>query len=498
MFGRSFNFPLDFSGSEPVPSIDLALLCKFRDLIIHASVARHLSDYQFEAKRRFDNAKALLNLSVGDTVLARIFPKPHRNLPQFDGPFTVDRITMGGSYVLRSEGGELLPRKYALSQLVALDREPTPLKDHYEIDYIKASRAIDGKEEFLVHRRGYGSDDDTWENIDAFPDKSILDGYKRTTPRINKINIHFFPTCSPSPMLPKKSRKGKEKEPQEPLKHRTSTRKKRKELELSTSSQVASTSKAQTEVNREPSPGTESTEVSATLSELAPPRGIKPQGNPKKESPYNSAKEEWFDQPANSPPPAGKRQRTLCRQDRARYGEVYRDNRQQICVNFGDFSTTLSEARPIVLNDFGSECSRNPFSILRNIDLDLVIRAWGRRHPSFDGTQEYRIIQWVARAFRNRRLVRAKQHELDLVNRIDRMIKPLRSERWSSSACVPPTAPPIEETVEEEADDEIEEEEIEDENEEEEAIDNNEEDENDDDNEEEDGGSEASTVESST
>ncbi|KAJ1912143.1 hypothetical protein H4219_005711 [Mycoemilia scoparia] len=150
---------------------------------------------------------------------------------------------------------------------------------------------------------------------------------------------------------------------------------------------------------------------------------------------------------------------------------------------------TLSEARPIVLNDFGSERLHNPFSILRNIDLDLVIRAWGRRHPSFDGTQEYRIIQWVARAFWNRRLVRAKQHELDLVNRIDHMIKPLRSERWSSSACVPPTAPPVEETVEDKGDDG---------NEEEEVNDENEEDENDDDNEEEDGGSEASTEESST
>ncbi|KAJ1909704.1 hypothetical protein H4219_006359 [Mycoemilia scoparia] len=290
-------------------------------------------------------------------------------------------------------------------------------------------------------------------------------------------------------MPPKKSRKGKEKEPQEPPKRCTSTRKKRKEPEPSTSSQMASTSKTQIEENKEPSPGTESTEVSATLSELAPPRGVKPQGDPKKESPYNSSQEERFDQPANSPPPAGKRQRTLRRQDRARYGEVYRNNQQQIHVNLGDFSTTLSEARPIVLNDFGSERLRNPFSILRNIDLDLVIRAWGRRHPLFDGTQEYRVIQWVARAFWNRRLVRAKQHELDLVNRIDRMIKPLRSERWSNSTRILPMAPPVEETVEEEADDE---------NEEEEAVDNNEEDENDDDNEEEDGSSEASTVESST
>ncbi|KAJ1912335.1 hypothetical protein H4219_005649, partial [Mycoemilia scoparia] len=294
------------------------------------------------------------------------------------------------------------------------------------------------------------------------------------------------------------SRKGKGKEPQEPPKCHTSTRKKQKEPEPSTSSQVASTSKTQIEENKEPLPGTESTEVSATLSKLAPPRGVKPQGDPKKESPYNSVKEEWFDQPANSPPPAGKCQQTLCCQDRARYGEVYRDNRQQIRVNLGDFSMMLSEVRPIVLNDFGSEHSRNPFSILRNIDLDLVIRAWGRRHSLFDSTQEYRVIQWVARAFQNRRLVCAKQYELDLVNRIDRMIKPLRSKRWSSSTRVLPMAPPVEETVEEEADDENEEEELEDENEEEEAVDNNEEDENDDDNEEEDGGSEASTVESST
>ncbi|KAJ1909271.1 hypothetical protein H4219_006427 [Mycoemilia scoparia] len=396
---------------------------------------------------------------------------------------------MGGSYILHLEGGELLPRKYTLSQLVALDHEPTLLKDHYEIDYIKASRAIDGKEEFLIHWRGYGSDDDTWENIDAFPDKSVLDGYKRTTPRINKVNIHYFPTCFLSPMPPKKAHKGKGKEPQEPPKCRASTRKKRKEPEPSTSLQVASTSKTQIEENKEPSPGTESTEVSAMLSELAPPRGVKLQGDPKRESPYNSVQEERFDQPANSPPPAGKRQRMLCCQDRARYGKVYCDNRQQICVNLGDFSTTLLEARPIVLNDFGSEHLRNPFSILRNIDLDLVIRAWGRRHPSFDGTQEYRVMQWVARAFRNRRLVHAKQYKLDLVNRIDHMIKPLRSEQWSSSAHVPPMAPLVEEMVEEEADDE---------NEEEEAIDNNEEDENDDDNEEEDGSSEASTEESST
>ncbi|KAJ1910059.1 hypothetical protein H4219_006289, partial [Mycoemilia scoparia] len=145
--------------------------------------------------------------------------------------------------------------------------------------------------------------------------------------------------------------------------------------ESSSSSSVSNTSDT-SESSDAASTAQPSEAVSSQLDILLP-NPMERRSDPEVEIPYDSGQERDFHGQVNTPPPGGRHRRTLSPRHNPRFGKVFRDADNQVRYNLGHFTATLSEARPIVLNDFGSDRSRNPFGILRNIDIDLVIRAWG-------------------------------------------------------------------------------------------------------------------------
>ncbi|KAJ1911793.1 hypothetical protein H4219_005824 [Mycoemilia scoparia] len=154
---------------------------------------------------------------------------------------------------------------------------------------------------------------------------------------------------------------------------------------------------------------------------ITPDTGSKIKGTPRAESPYDHSKEFKYKQNRNTPPLGGRDPKTRRTEEEPKYGEVFREEHEQsrLCFNFGSFTA-------------------NPFAILRNIDFDLVTRAWGRRHPSFNSTPEYQIIQWIARAFRNRMLNRSSNKETELVTNVLHLLYPKKKSHRQSTKTAPP------------------------------------------------------------
>ena len=74
-------------------------------------------------KRRFDNRNKLVNFRPGDSVLIRVTPTPSKGQHQFNSSYIIDHITTGGSVVLQTGEGEVLPHKYTPVQLHHLESD---------------------------------------------------------------------------------------------------------------------------------------------------------------------------------------------------------------------------------------------------------------------------------------------------------------------------------------------------------------------------------------
>ena len=100
MFRHQLNIPMDYSSFMARKTIDINQLTHFRDVIIHSTIIKNLSDYQFKMKNRFDEKKKLITFGPRDTVLVQVTPTPPKGQCQFNGPYTDDCITTVGSVVL--------------------------------------------------------------------------------------------------------------------------------------------------------------------------------------------------------------------------------------------------------------------------------------------------------------------------------------------------------------------------------------------------------------
>ena len=172
MFGHQLNIPKDYTSFVSGKIIDINQLTHFQDAIIHSTIIRNLSDYQFEMKKRFDDKNRLVNFRPGDSVLIRMTPMPPKDQCQFNGPYTINCITTGGSVVLQTGEGEVLPHKYALVQLHCLDSDLNWNPEYFKIDFIYDHRKWNGQTEYKVHWWGYPESADLWVTKEDFGDQS--------------------------------------------------------------------------------------------------------------------------------------------------------------------------------------------------------------------------------------------------------------------------------------------------------------------------------------
>ncbi|KAG1168252.1 hypothetical protein G6F36_012291 [Rhizopus arrhizus] len=106
----------------------------------------------------------------------------------YKGPYTVIRKNRGGSYELKDEQNELLPRNYTPSELKVVNMDESNIEnEYYEVEDIRDHRGPIGHREFLVKWAGYGERANTWQKASDFTDPTIIEKYWDKQDELKKL-----------------------------------------------------------------------------------------------------------------------------------------------------------------------------------------------------------------------------------------------------------------------------------------------------------------------
>ena len=162
---------------EPASEENLLERLEYMTKIVFPAIAAKTKETQRRMIERFNKSVLHNEFPDGARVMSVDPIKGDKLAPRYEGPYTVVRRTAGGSYVLKDGTGAHLDRKFAPSQLklVLDDFEET---ETYEIEEILDHRNLrGGKVEYLVHWKGYGVKDRTWEPPTSFIERKCIDDY---------------------------------------------------------------------------------------------------------------------------------------------------------------------------------------------------------------------------------------------------------------------------------------------------------------------------------
>jgi hypothetical protein len=136
MFSRAHNPAADYSataladrkaGDRLVERINYA-----QDVVLPAVRAR-IDLRAAEERHRLDASRNIVSFPAGSSVMIKELASPGLSAA-YTGPYTVSRVTRGGSYVLTDASGAELPRRYAPSHL-KLRAVPSPHRASAVVDW---------------------------------------------------------------------------------------------------------------------------------------------------------------------------------------------------------------------------------------------------------------------------------------------------------------------------------------------------------------------------
>lgn len=111
----------------------------------------------------------------GSSVMLTVSTRKSKLHPKYEGPFKILRRTKGGSYTLLDQTGELYPKKVSPDKLKIIslpDDAPS-----YEVEKILDHRGPAAAREYLVHWKGYHSNQDSWEPAANFDSPLLIQQY---------------------------------------------------------------------------------------------------------------------------------------------------------------------------------------------------------------------------------------------------------------------------------------------------------------------------------
>ena len=198
MFGRSLNPLHDYSSSksdsdEFIP-INLDDWKKHQEKIaslIYPAISdriRSTKDKMIQSMQK--NRRMLLPTSIpeGSIVMLNDPKRENKFQPKYIGPYTVVRRSRNGAYVLKDETGDLLDRHVPADQLKIITKriytkKNTKVDDVYEVDRIIKHRGNSDSYEYLIHWKGYSTEEDSWEPASSFKDHKVIENYWRKLKR---------------------------------------------------------------------------------------------------------------------------------------------------------------------------------------------------------------------------------------------------------------------------------------------------------------------------
>jgi hypothetical protein len=185
MFARRVNGFRDFMEEEDGKVLDeQELMARYQTIkeVIFPALASRKGKKQDEVEARFNSRKRIIDAEYyppGALVMVKDPHRKHKNEPLYTGPYSVLRRTKGKSYVLLDHGkDELFPRDVPPQQLKLVhDTGAVDEEKHYEVEAIVNHRGRKGAYEYLVHWKGYGRREDTWEAAKQFDSPALIEQY---------------------------------------------------------------------------------------------------------------------------------------------------------------------------------------------------------------------------------------------------------------------------------------------------------------------------------
>ena len=214
MFGRPFNEFWDFTTAQSLEDWSnfveqrMSQWHKLHDAILPAVAERSKERYASSREALDKSRRMAPDFKVGDFVMAEDPVRSSKWQPVFTGPHAIGTVHEGGTYTLLdalgqpmeprrttdmlrlassmenpSGGGEkdIVPPKTFSKTKKGEKKTDTEVSEvSYEIEKILDERRKHGRQEYLVHWKGYPEDEATWEPDDHFDDLDIITRFWKT------------------------------------------------------------------------------------------------------------------------------------------------------------------------------------------------------------------------------------------------------------------------------------------------------------------------------
>ena len=177
MLGRQCNPIRDYSQDPPL-DVDMQAWTDHQERIaslilpaINERVSK-LKEGQSAHLNKIRRQLAPESLPAGATVMVRNVYKTRKFDPVYLGPYTIERRSRSGTYVLRDAVGDILDRRIPADQIKLISRVPMPRdseKPIFEVNRIVSHRGEPGQFEYLIDWKGYDASEQSWE-----PEENIL------------------------------------------------------------------------------------------------------------------------------------------------------------------------------------------------------------------------------------------------------------------------------------------------------------------------------------
>jgi hypothetical protein len=165
MFGRNVNEFRNYETEEawePMSNDELLFRVKQMAEVVFPAIKERTENMTMKQKENFDKNHKLIQFPPKSIVMIKNQNKAGKLEPNYEGPYTVLRVTKGGAYVLQDQQGELMPKNYPPSALKLISHDdPINTEDVYVVEAIVAHRKAKGKYEYKVRWKGYSPEHDS-------------------------------------------------------------------------------------------------------------------------------------------------------------------------------------------------------------------------------------------------------------------------------------------------------------------------------------------------